>query len=107
MAFAMGGQNAVVHHAGKTRTSLTYVTGTLVNAGERLADALWSAGPAWAWAPYLVIWVGLACGGALGGIAHLAFGIRALLAPASSVMVLAAATGVKAWRDVRRERARP
>lgn len=93
MAVAMGGQNAVLHHAGQTKTSLTYVTGTLVNFGERLAEAVCRAGPAAAWAPYLVLWIGIVCGGAVGAIAYGAWGLRALLIPTGAILVLAAITG--------------
>jgi uncharacterized membrane protein YoaK (UPF0700 family) len=102
MALAMGAQNAVVHQAGRTRTSVTYVTGTLVSFGERLADALFSAGPAAACIPYLIFWTALVCGGAAGGIAHAEYGIRALVIPTAGVLILAAATGAKAWRRRRR-----
>ena len=102
MALAMGGQNAVVHRAGQTRTSGSYVTGTLVNFGERLAEALCSAGPAGAWIPYLILWLGIVCGGAAGGFSFFAWGLRALLFPAAGVLVLAAATGATAWRRRRR-----
>jgi uncharacterized membrane protein YoaK (UPF0700 family) len=102
MALAMGAQNAVVHQAGRTRTSVTYVTGTLVSFGERLADALFSAGPAAACIPYLIFWTALVCGGAAGGIAHAEYGIGALVIPTAGVLILAAATGAKAWRRRRR-----
>jgi uncharacterized membrane protein YoaK (UPF0700 family) len=104
MAFAMGAQNAVVHKAGRARTALTYVTGTLVNLGEKLADAVCSVGPGTEWAPYLALWAGLFLGGAVGGIAHDRFGLRALLLPAACALVLAALTAAQEWRrrDVRR-----
>jgi uncharacterized membrane protein YoaK (UPF0700 family) len=94
MALAMGAQNGVVHKAGETRTALTYVTGTLVNFGEKLAEALMLAGPAFAWAPYLLLWAGLVLGGAAGAAAYAWFGLRALLVPAAAAFALAAAT---AW----------
>jgi uncharacterized membrane protein YoaK (UPF0700 family) len=102
MALAMGGQNAVVQKAGKTQTSATYVTGTLVHLGESLADALWSAGPTWAWLPYLVLWIGLVCGGAVGAIGYASWGIRALLIPTGGILILGAATGAGAWRRRKR-----
>lgn len=98
MTLAMGAQNMVVHRAGRMRTSVSYITGTLVNFGERLADALLSRGSFAACVPYLVFWIGLVCGGAAGGIADLAFGARALLIPAGGLVVLAAATAAEAWR---------
>jgi uncharacterized membrane protein YoaK (UPF0700 family) len=98
----MGGQNAVLHKAGRTRTALTYVTGTLVNLGERVAEAVCRAGPATGWVPYLVLWVGIICGGALGAIAYAGWGIRALLVPTAGVVILAALTGAMQWRGRRR-----
>jgi uncharacterized membrane protein YoaK (UPF0700 family) len=94
MALAMGAQNGIVHKAGETRTALTYVTGTLVNFGEKLAEALTSAGPPFAWAPYLLLWAGLVVGGAAGGVAFGSLGLRALLFPAAAALVLAVAA---AW----------
>ena len=98
MALAMGGQNAVLHKAGQTRTSLTYVTGTLVNLGERLAEALCSTGPAGAWVPYLILWIGIVCGGAAGAVAYAGWGISALLVPTAAALILAAVTGAVEWR---------
>ena len=98
MAMAMGAQNGVLHQAGQTRTALTYVTGTLVNFGERLAEALCRVGPAAAWIPYLILWAGIVCGGAVGAIAYSAWGIRALLFPTACVLVLAATTAAIEWR---------
>ncbi len=99
MALAMGAQNAVVHKAGQTKTAVSYVTGTLVNLGERLADALSSTGPATAWLPYLLLWVGLICGGVFGAIVHGELGTRALLFPAAGVLSLAVVTALLAWRE--------
>ena len=101
MALAMGAQNGVLHKAGPTKTALTYVTGTLVNFGERLADALCRAGPAGAWVPYLALWIGIVCGGAAGAAAYGAWGIRALLVPVACVLLLAATTGAIEWRKQR------
>jgi len=98
MAFAMGAQNGVVHKAGRTTTSLTYVTGTLVNLGEKLADAVCSIGPRTEWAPYLTLWAGLFVGGAAGGVAHAYFGLRALHVPVGCVLVLAVLTAAQEWR---------
>jgi uncharacterized membrane protein YoaK (UPF0700 family) len=97
MALAMGAQNAVVHRAGRIRIATSFISGTLVQFGERLADALLAAGPAWAWAPYLILWIGLIAGGAAGGAAYAAFGIRSVAIPAGGALALAVVTGVRAW----------
>lgn len=98
MALAMGAQNGVLHKAGQTRTALTYVTGTVVNFGERLAEAVFRVGPAWAWLPYLLLWIGIVCGGAAGTMAYGEWRLRALLIPTFVVVVLAAVTAATAWR---------
>ena len=102
MALAMGAQNAVVQKAGETQTALTYVTGTLVHMGQKLADALCRAGPPGAWLPYLALWAAMMVGAALGGIGYSAFRLHALLVPAASILALAALTGRRAWRARRR-----
>lgn len=91
MVLAMGLQNAVVHKAGDTTTSLTYVTGTLVRFGENLVDALFArkAEDRWAWAPYLALWTGLVLGAIAGAAAYAAFAVHALAAPAALLLALA------------------
>lgn len=101
MALAMGAQNALIHRAGDTTTSLTYVTGTLVRFGEKLVDALWAKGAGrWAWAPYLLQWVALLAGALCGAIAFGAFGLRALSGPVAALCALVVAT----WGTEQRQR---
>ena len=95
-ALAMGAQNGIVHRVGKTKTSLTYVTGTLVNFGERLADALAGRGPASACLPYLSLWAALVAGGGAGAVAFGRWGIAALALPAIATALLAVATAAPA-----------
>ncbi len=92
MAVAMGAQNGILHTAGRTTTSLTYVTGALV--GESLADALTGAGPAAAAWPYLALWVGIVAGGVAGAAAYGMLGVRALTLPAAAAALLAGGTAV-------------
>ncbi len=99
MALAMGAQNGIVHRAGETKTSLTYVTGTLVNFGERLADALAGRGPASACLPYLSLWAALVAGGGAGAVAFGRWGIAALALPAIATALLAMATAAPARRS--------
>lgn len=75
MAAAMGAENAVFEREGEVSIGLTYMTGTLVKFGQRLADGL-MGGDAKTAFPYLVHWLGLV-GGALAGAAvypHLGLG---------------------------------
>jgi uncharacterized membrane protein YoaK (UPF0700 family) len=98
MVLAMGAENAVFQRDGDVGVGLTYMTGALVKAGQRIAAAL-TGGDRWAWGPYALLWAGLSLGGALGAAAYLRFGVPALWAAAGLVAILAAA---KAWRERRR-----
>lgn len=67
LAFAMGAENAFFERDGEVRIALTYMTGTLVKAGQRMAAAL-SGEPAQGWQAYLLLWLALSTG-AMGGAA--------------------------------------
>jgi uncharacterized membrane protein YoaK (UPF0700 family) len=90
MVFAMGVQNAALRKAGETRTSLTYVTGTLVAFAERLTDAMAgeAVGEPRGWLPYLLLWLGFALGAVGGSFAYGALGMKALIVPILLVTVL-------------------
>ncbi|NBO19441.1 MAG: DUF1275 domain-containing protein, partial [Proteobacteria bacterium] len=77
MTLAMGAENAVFQRGGEVTIALTYMTGTLVKVGQRLADAL-LGGPKFAWAPYLLLWLGLILGGVAGTLLFHALGLRSL-----------------------------
>ena len=91
MVLAMGIQNAVLHKVGDVKTSLTYVTGTLVNFGENLADAFGTPDPQqrWAWVPYLLLWLGLILGAAFGAMFYQMLQLSALFIPATALIILA------------------
>ncbi len=91
LALAMGLQNSVLHHAGDAKATPTYVTGTLVNLGHALADTmLGSASP---WGAYLLMWLGLVGGAALGALGASRYGAAALVAPAATAALLALMLG--------------
>jgi uncharacterized membrane protein YoaK (UPF0700 family) len=77
VALAMGATNMVFQRDGEVAFGLTYMTGTLVRIGQRLADAL-SGGARWGWLPWLLLWLGLVAGGVLGAVAWLRFAGGAL-----------------------------
>ncbi len=84
LTVAMGMQNAVLHRAGGVNVGLTYVTGTLVQAGRRLAGALRGVGH---WRQPLLfggLWLGLT-GGGLGGAVIAAHSVAAALAAAAGL----------------------
>jgi uncharacterized membrane protein YoaK (UPF0700 family) len=89
MAIAMGAENAVFERGGETQIGLTYMTGTLVKIGQRLADAL-LGGARLAWAPYLLLWVGLVSGAVAGAALYPLLGLNAL-------WLAAGAAAIGAW----------
>lgn len=88
MVLAMGAENAVFQRNGDVGVGLTYMTGALVKAGQRIAAAL-TGGDRWAWGPYLLLWAGLTAGGAIGAAVYLLVGTLALWGAAAAVAGLA------------------
>jgi len=86
VVMAMGIENAVLQRQGDVGVGLTYMTGTLVRIGQRIATAL-HGGPRWEWAPYLALWAGLPIGGALGAMSFVWLGVLALW-PATGLTAL-------------------
>jgi len=99
MVLAMGAENAVFQRNGDVGVGLTYMTGALVKAGQRIAAAL-TGGDRWAWRPFVLLWAGLTLGGALGAAAYLKFGVLALWGAALVVAALAVARHVEEKRLV-------
>ncbi len=99
IVLAMGIQNEALHKAGEAKTALTYVTGTLVNLGEKIGDAFGASEPdkRWAWVPYLLLWVGLVIGAAIGSRIYADLGVRALNGPAAVLVLFAAITAAAVW----------
>lgn len=91
MAAAMGAENAVFAANGEVRIGLTYMTGTLVKLGQRIAEALLGR-DRFGWTPYLKLWLGLVLGGLCGGLAYNAFGLGALWGAAAAAAAFAGLT---------------
>jgi len=68
LALAMGSANTIFQREGEVSIGVTYMTGTLVKLGQRIADAV-RGGDRTAWVPYLVLWVGLMAGAVTGAVA--------------------------------------
>lgn len=102
VVLAMGVENAVFQRQGDVGVGLTYMTGTLVRMGQRIATAL-CGGPRWDWVPFLLLWTGLAAGGALGAVSFLRWGVLSLWGAAAVVVVLTLAVR---RAEARAERAR-
>ena len=77
MVLAMGAENAVFEHDGELHIGLTYMTGTLVKFGQRVAAAL-MGGPRFAWASYGLLWAGLVAGAVAGAASFSWIGLASL-----------------------------
>lgn len=76
-AMAMGAENCVFEAGGDVKISLTFMTGNLVKVGQRLALAI-SGGPAWAFAPWLLLWLAMIGGAVTGALAWPVLGMANL-----------------------------
>ena len=65
LAVAMGALNNVFLREGEVSIGVTYMTGTLVRAGQRIAGALRGERPS-DWQPYLLLWASLVTGAIAG-----------------------------------------
>ena len=100
MAAAMGCANTVFQREGEVSIGVTYMTGTLVKLGQRIADAL-RGGDRLGWAAYLLLWTSLIAGAVAGAASYMRIGLGSLwIASAWS-----AALALIAWRiDFRAKR---
>ncbi|MDB5591561.1 MAG: hypothetical protein JWR86_2086 [Enterovirga sp.] len=92
---AMGAENTVFERDGEVQVGLTYMTGTLVKLGQRIAATL-LGGERWGWMPYLLLWLGLVVGAVLGAAVHPWLGLGSLWIAAAAALVLAIPA---AWRE--------
>lgn len=101
LAAAMGCENGVFFRDGKMPFGLTYMTGSLVRMGQKLAEALMGDSDRWGWMPYLALWTAFLSGVVFGASSHLRWGWYALwLAPFVSAILMLALRRypVTAWR---------
>ncbi|MEQ1784052.1 MAG: YoaK family protein [Hyphomonadaceae bacterium] len=98
VAGAMGAENTTFERDGEVSIGLTYMTGTLVKLGQRLAGAI-MGGPKLAWAPYALLWLGLVGGALTGASLWPFFGLAGLWIAAVAAVMLAGAS----WLIVRSE----
>jgi uncharacterized membrane protein YoaK (UPF0700 family) len=104
LALAMGVQNAAVVAVGPARVGLTYVTGTLFQAGQELGKVLLGTGSIGVFMSNILSWIVLFLGVVAGTVAHTRFGLTALSVPSLLVFGLAASFGIlTAWNGAPRE----
>jgi uncharacterized membrane protein YoaK (UPF0700 family) len=89
VAAAMGAENTTFERDGEVSIGLTYMTGALVKLGQRLAGAI-MGGPKLAFAPYLMLWLGLVGGAVAGAMAWPVFGLAGLWVGVAGALLLAA-----------------
>lgn len=88
MVLAMGIANAVFEQGGDVRFGVTYMTGSLVRVGQRIA-AVAEGGSRDAWKPYAALWLALVMGAAFGAASWRLAGGQILWAPAALLVVMA------------------
>jgi uncharacterized membrane protein YoaK (UPF0700 family) len=81
-AFCMGAENTLFERDGTVSFGLTYMTGALVKIGQGLAT-LFSGGERLIWVPYLILWLGLVSGAAIGAALFAVFGMASLWLPSA------------------------
>lgn len=98
LALAMGTENTVFQRQGQAGIGLTYMTGTLVRLGQRLAEALTGGG----WGPLVpdvLLWVGMLAGALAGAALWRVVGMDGLWLGVAASLAMAGA----AWVDGRRQ----
>ncbi len=93
ITLAMGAENSTFQRGGDLVVGLTYMSGTLVKLGQKIAEAM-TGGRKTAWIPYLLLWLGLITGGALGALAFSALHLQSLWIAAGAALLITLAT---AW----------
>ncbi len=77
LAIAMGAANNIFFRKGEVSVGVTYMTGTLVKFGQRLAGRLLGE-PEHNYMPYLLLWSGLVGGAILGAFGYTVYGLHIL-----------------------------
>lgn len=90
-AVAMGMLNSVFEKSGEVSVGLTYMTGTLVKAAQRLVDAAFG-GERWVWARHLSLWLAMAVGALIGAAVYRGMDLGSLWLPFVTVASLTALT---------------
>lgn len=88
LAIAMGAANNVFFREGEVSIGVTYMTGTLVKFGQRLAGRLLGDRQS-RWAPYLMLWAGLVSGAVAGAWGYMFYGLAVLWAGVGLCLLLA------------------
>lgn len=93
VVLAMGMENTVFRRNGEVSIGLTYMTGTLVKLGQRLAAAL-TGGDPYGWAPYAILWLSLLAGAVCGAAVEPLLGLSGLWIAAGVVAAMSGIAGL-------------
>lgn len=85
---AMGAVNTLFEKDGEVSVALTYMTGTLVRMGQRIAAALSGGGAPFGWVKYFMLWAGLVCGAIAGAWCYSLWGFAAIWLAAIAALVV-------------------
>jgi uncharacterized membrane protein YoaK (UPF0700 family) len=100
IAVAMGAVNNAFERNGEVSIGVTYMTGSLVKLGQRIAAAL-TGGDPFGWLSYFVLWLSFVLGVASGAVAFPRLGLSALWIAA----FVAGALALLAWKADDKRRA--
>ena len=89
LAAAMGAVNTLFERDGEVAIGLTYMTGTLVRAGQRIAYWLAGEAPASDWMRHLMLWSAFLGGGSAGALLYQPFGLDTLWLATAIMLALA------------------
>lgn len=94
----MRSTNAIFRRDDEVSIDVTYMTGTLVKIGDKLADAA-LGGSRTAWIPYLLLWFALVFGGILGTVGYV-WSPNATIWSAAAFAILLAAVSQRLTRPL-------
>ena len=78
MVLAMGVENTVFEESSGMKFGLTYITGSLVKVGQRLAGAVAGENGGWEWLPFSLLWAGLVAGALAGTACYVRWELNSL-----------------------------
>lgn len=93
MVLAMGAENMVLAHGGEVRVGVTYMTGTLVKIGQKVAHVI-AGKPDDAWLPFVILWLSLITGAVFGAICYSFAGLQSLWIAAGFAGILLGLAGI-------------
>ena len=91
LAFSMGAINNVFVKSGEVSVGVTYMTGSLVKLGQRIAAALVGY-DRWGWVSYLAFWLSFVSGVVIGAYTYPLVGFAGVFGAAALAAVLASAS---------------